>query len=202
MRAKGAEMGLSLQPDEQRVSVVASQMPFDPPDLAEAAEIVFSGIAGISADELLDEAVGALQSAPFHYEERRSRTEWGASGPEIQEIIINFAANVGSGVTVAAILASLKALRDRREKDGRAQGRYEVKSMRAADNADLAWQYFSEHLKRAYKVSRPRAVEVRQIDDGWWLLAQADSYTYEGTVDLEGRVIFSRRVEGKANVGP
>lgn len=71
---------------------------------------MFSGVAGISADELLAEAVGAVEAAAFHYEERRSRTEWGASGPEIQEIIINFASDVGAGVTIAVLLDRLTTI--------------------------------------------------------------------------------------------
>lgn len=191
-------MGLRLLPDQQRVIVVASRKPFNTPDLTEAAEVVFSGVAAITAEELLNEAVEAVQPAEFHYEERRSRTEWGASGPEIQEIVINFAVTVSSGVTVATIVARLKALRDRREKEGRAQGRAQVKAMRAAEDADIAWRYFSEHLLTAFKVSQPRAVEVRQTDDGWQLRAEADGgYAYEGTVDPEGRVRYARRVDGK-----
>lgn len=144
---------MKLQPDQQRVIVVASQLPFDTPDLTEAAKVVFSGVAGISADELLVEAIGAMQEAPFRYEERRSRTSWGGAGPEVQEIVINFAADVGAGVTIAALVARLKALRDRRERDGRAQGRQEVMRVRVADDADIAWRYFSQHLLRAFKVS-------------------------------------------------
>lgn len=48
--------------------------PFDPPDLTEPAEVVFSGVAGIRADGLLDEAVGATK-AP------RSTTRNAAPGP-------------------------------------------------------------------------------------------------------------------------
>ncbi len=193
---------MRLQPDQQRVIVVASRTPFDTPDLTEAAEVVFSGVAGIGADELLDEAVGAMQETPFHYEERRSRTSWGGSGPEIQEIIINFAADVGAGVTTATLVARLKALRDRRERDGRAQGRRDVTRVRAADDVDIAWRYFSEHLLRAFKVSQPRALEVRQTDDGWYLRAEADgSYAFVGTVDLEGRVKHAQRVDDEHDRG-
>lgn len=195
-------MELRLQPDQQRVIVVASRIPFDTPDLTEAAEVVFSGVAAITAEELLNEAVEAVQPAEFHYEERRIRTEWGASGPEIQEIVINFALTVSSGVTVATIVARLKELRDRREKEGRAQGHPEVKSMRAAEDANIAWRYFSEHLLTAFKVSQPRAVEVRQTDDGWYLRGEADGgYVYEGTVDPEGRIRYARRVDGKPPAG-
>jgi len=186
-----------FQPDQQRVIVVASRIPFETPDLTEAAEVVFSGLAGIGADNLLAEAVRAVEPAPFHYEERRSRTEWGASGPEIQEIIINFASDVGAGVTIAVLLDRLKTIRDRRERDGRAQGRTETKRVQAADDAEIAWRYFSEHLQKAFKVSQPRALEVRQTTDGWYLRAEADGgYAFVGMVDQEGRVRYSRRVDG------
>jgi len=191
-------MGLNLKPDQQRVIVVASQIPFDTADLTEAAEVIFGGVAGIGGDELVNEAVEMLQPAEFYYEERRRRKEWGSSGPEVQEIIINFAADVGTGITVAALLARLKALRDRREKEGRALGRSEVNAMAAADNAEVAWSYFSKHLLTAFKVSQPRAVEIRQTDEGWYLRGEADGgYAYEGTVDPEGRVRFARRVDAK-----
>jgi hypothetical protein len=193
---------MRFQPDEQHVIVVASRIPFETPDLMEAAEVVFSGVAGVGADELLAEAVGAVEPAPFRYEERRSRAEWGASGPEIQEIIINFASDVGAGITIATLLDRFKAIRDRRERDGRAQGRRETKRVRAADDAEVAWHYFVEHLLKAYKVSQPRALEVRQTDDGWEVRAEADGgYAFVGTVDLEGRVRYSRRVDGGPGVG-
>lgn len=69
--------------------------------------------------------------------------------------------------------------------------------MRVADDAEIAWSYFSEHLQRAFKVSQPRAREVRQTNDDWDLRAEADGgYAFVGTVDLQGRVRYSRRVEG------
>jgi hypothetical protein len=193
------KMGLNLQPDQQRVIVVASQIPFETADLTEAAEVVFGRVAGIGGDELLNEAVEILQPAEcYYYEERRRRKEWGSSGPEVQEIVLHFAADVGSGITVAVLLARLKALRDRREKEGRAQGRSEVKAIRATENANVAWSYFSKHLLTAFKVSQPRAVEIRQTDEGWYLRAEADGgYAYEGTVDSEGRVRYARRVNDK-----
>jgi hypothetical protein len=47
-------------------------------------------------------------------------------------------------------------------------------------------------------VSQPRAVEIRQTDEGWYLRAEADGgYAYEGTVDSEGRVRYARRVNDK-----
>lgn len=74
--------------------------------------------------------------------------------------------------------------------------------MRAADDADIAWRYFSEHLLRAFKVSQPRALEVRQTDDGWYLRAEADgSYAFVGTVDLEGRVKHAQRVDDEHDRG-
>ena len=72
------KMGLNLQPDQQRVIVVASQIPFETADLTEAAEVVFGRVAGIGGDELLNEAVEILQPAEcYYYEERRRRKEWG-----------------------------------------------------------------------------------------------------------------------------
>jgi hypothetical protein len=196
MEASGRDQ-VRFQPDQQRVILVASRTPFETSDLLEAAEVVFSGIAGVGAEELLTEAVRAVEPASFHYEERRSRTEWGASGPEIQEIIINFASDVAAGVTIAVLLDRLKTIRDRRERDGRAQGRTEIKGVRAADDAEIAWRYFSEHLQKAFKVSQPRALEVRQTNDGWDLRAEADGgYAFVGTVDLDGRIRYSRRVDG------
>jgi hypothetical protein len=129
------EMGLNLKPDQQHVIVVASRIPFDTADRTEAAEIVFSGVAGMGADELLNETVQIVEPAQFYYEEQRRRKEWGSSGAEFQEIVIHFAADVGSGITVAALLGRLKALRDRREKEGQAQGvpksrRWERRRMR------------------------------------------------------------------------
>jgi hypothetical protein len=47
-------------------------------------------------------------------------------------------------------------------------------------------------------VSQPRALQVRQTDDGWYLHAEADGgYAFVGTVDLEGRIRYAQRVDGE-----
>jgi len=69
------------QPHLQRVVMVkASGPPFETPELHEAAELTLDAADAVADQELADRAFELVSRVPFVYEERRSQTDWGASG--------------------------------------------------------------------------------------------------------------------------
>lgn len=101
------------EPELQKVVIVAANAPPGIPEqtVFESAEVTLGRWNGVGAQELSDALDGLVSPADRDYEERRTRFDWGASGPLTQEILVTFAVSALSNVTVLGVLAGIKALR-------------------------------------------------------------------------------------------
>jgi len=181
-------------PDLQRVILVAATgPPFDTRDLKEAVQVNFDQSDDVSQTELLDQVLTlVLQPAEVDFQEKRWQTNWDATGPYVQELLVNFSAGAAAGLTVEAIIAGVRKL-SRRSAQGPLTGNA-VEVAPPADTAEVAWYLFANFLGTAFKVSRTMAKEVVETETGWRIRAIGDGYRYEGSISKEGRILRAQRV--------
>jgi hypothetical protein len=171
-------------PDIQHIALVrANDFPLGTDELNEAVEVVLGSDDGVSPEQLADHAVGLIAPSYFVFEERRSLGNWGATGLQVQDIFIAYAAGVGSGLTVEAIRASLSSLIRGHLRRGR------------PETAESAWQLFGDSLVRSFKLKEQPAMEsVEKTSTGWSVKARAGAFRFDGTLDADGRLVHIRRV--------
>ncbi|MDQ6877489.1 MAG: hypothetical protein M3082_07275 [Candidatus Dormibacteraeota bacterium] len=171
-------------PDVQHVALVrADEFPLGTGELSEAVEVVLSSDDGVSPEQLADYAVGLVAPSYFVLEERRSLGNWGATGIQVQDIFIAYAAGVGSGLTVEAIRASLSSLIRGHLQRGQ------------PETAESAWHMFGDSLIRSFKLKEHPIMEsVEKTATGWAVTARAGAFRFDGTLDADGRLVHIRRV--------
>jgi hypothetical protein len=179
------------QPDLQRAVFVGCEgQPDDLASLVEAAEIAFSGAEGISPDQLVDEALRSIQPAYYDFRESRGQINWGATGPEFQDIIIQYGSGVVTGLTVAGIIATLRKVFARKSDEPLPYRPQPVDS-------ESVWRLFSDFLLRAFKVRAATPIEIRSTADGWFVHAEAGGERFEGSVSADGRVLSAKHLRTK-----
>src|ERR1700720_3354731 len=130
------------QPDLQRV-VYALVRPEQPQSVVEAAEVAFGLEEAIGPEELIDQARGVLVGSAYEFHESRSQTQWGATGPEFQDIILRFGEAVGSGLTVAGVVAALRKVFAGRRAASSAQQDHGLPYRSAPDDSESALRLFA-----------------------------------------------------------
>jgi hypothetical protein len=183
------------QPDLQRAVFVGCEgQPDDLASLVEAGEIAFSGAEGISPDRLVDEALRSIRPAYYVFRESRGQINWGATGPEFQDIIIQYGSGVATGLTVAAIIATLRKVFARKPDAGQEPVPYRPLPV----DSETVWRLFSDFLLRAFKVRDASPVEIRSTADGWFVRAETEGERFEGSVSADGRVLSAKHLRTKA----
>jgi len=174
------------------IVVDAAYPPFETYGLKEAVQVSYDASDEVPENQLLANVLDLLRPASLCFEEKRSHVDWGATGPFVQEILVQFGAVTVAGLTIEGVLAGLRKLfrNGKREAVGNA-----IEIVPPASIAEVAWEVFARFLEIAFKVSRTRAIEVTDRANEWRIRATGDGYRYEGTVSKDGRVMHARRVD-------
>jgi hypothetical protein len=182
------------EPDLQRIVIVAAvDRPVETRAFKEAAQINFDQSDEVPQNDLLEAVLELVKPAATDFQERRTQTDWGATGLYIQELLLNFGAGTAAGLTVEGVIAGVRKLSRRSTTRSAKHALAEVVSQ--ATNAEAAWTTFSRFLTKAFKVSSTMASEVAEVEAGWRIRALGDGYRYEGTLSRDGRILHARQVD-------
>lgn len=187
------------EPDVQRVTLVAAGGVMGQEPL-EAWEIVLDPSSEARPEELADAAIGVIAPAPYHYEEKREHTSWGADGPIVQEILVQYGPDVATGVAGAAVWQGLTALANKFRSGDREPDPEDGIYIREAASASDAWDVFERFLVRGFDVENAQSVEVKRSEAGWSIRGHGDGNLYSGTVSPDGRLLHAK-VEPDAGPG-
>jgi hypothetical protein len=169
--------------DSQRITLIGVDRtgPGDPSGRTEACEVRIGRGGDINPDarELV---IGAIQPTDYAYDDSRRHTNWGATGLEMQEIVILYAVQVLGQITAASVLAAI------------GKGLGELAGPRI-DSTDVAWDVFQEFLLRVFKLPDAKLVSAVKEHDDWKLVAEARGRQYEGKISNGGHVIEARRID-------
>src|ERR1700737_1118849 len=129
------------QPDLQRITLIAIRGQPDNVDArVEAVEVPPEPDAAVTADEAVEQALAIVNPRYYILRETRAHSNWGASGLQFQDIVILYAVAVTAEITATALAATFV-------RTARALGGPTV------DEADDAWDVFSDFLTRCFEVS-------------------------------------------------
>lgn len=182
------------KPDLQSIVIVAAvDHPVATWALKEAAQVNFDQSDEVPQNDLLEAVLELVRPAAIDFQERRSQTDWGATGLYIQELLLNFGGGAAAGLTVEGIIAGIRKL-SRRPTPGPAKHAM-AEVVPPATNAEAAWTLFSSFLTKAFQVSSTMATEIAEIDSGWRIRARGDGYRFEGTVSNDGRILHAQQVD-------
>jgi len=169
--------------DSLRVTLIGihGTGPGDPTGRTEACEVRLGQGSDITSDAL-QRILAAIKPSDYVYDDVRHHTNWGATGLEMQEIVILYAIQVAGQITASGVLDVL----------GKRLG--ELIGPRI-DDGNAAWNVFQEFLVRAFKLPDARLISAIKKENTWTLVAEARGRRYEGKISDDGRVIEARRVE-------
>ena len=169
--------------DSQRVTLIGihGTGPGDPTGRTEACEVRL-GLGGDITPDALQRILAAIKPSDYVYDDLRHHANWGATGLEMQEIVILYAIQVAGQITASGVLEVL----------GKRLG--DLIGPRI-DDGNVAWDVFEEFLVRAFKLPDAKLISAVKERDNWRLVAEARGSKYEGTICNEGHVIEARRVD-------
>jgi hypothetical protein len=130
------------EPDLQRIVIVAAvDRPVETRAFKEAAQINFDQSDEVPQNDLLEAVLELVKPAATDFQERRTQTDWAATGLYIQELLLNFGAGTAAGLTVEGVIAGVRKLSRRSTTRSAKHAMAEVVSQ--ATNAEAAWTTFS-----------------------------------------------------------
>jgi hypothetical protein len=181
-------------PDLQSVIIVDGVAPLiSVVDFNEAVQVNFDSQDEIPPEALIDRALEAVRPDSFIFEERRYHSDWNASGPYIQELLVQVPVATVASLTATAITEAIRSFSRRRNSD--TPKKPVAKQVTPIADAEVAWRRFSKFLNQAFKVSNTMAVDVSDTGSDWSIHANGDGYRFEGTVTKDGRILRARRVD-------
>jgi hypothetical protein len=177
----------------QRALFVASESPdVTPSSVREAVGFMFGEGKGLPAEELRHAVTSLavnLEPGGYIIEERRSAFEWGASGPELYEIMATLAFGVTTNALWDGVKSGMGAL-VRRIRDIRETSGY-ITSPPTAENVASS---FGDFARRAFRAKSVEIIAIESIPEGWALGATADGAPIAGIVTEKGDLLRAWRL--------
>jgi hypothetical protein len=143
-------------------------------------EVVFDSFDGASPDELRELSLAGLEGH-YYWKEDRSQFNWGASGPDILTLLVEFGVALAAGRVDSIIERLATKWRDRSE-----PAAYRA----SADSADSAWFFFNRLLKDIYNEDHAEASSIELIRGSWQIKATGSRGKYLGYVNESGRIAY------------
>jgi hypothetical protein len=147
----------------------------------EAIGITGRELYGPRMDEVRPEILEAIAPNYYYLEDTRRRTNWGATSPLVQDLIIS----VGGSVLAAGIVTSIKAVA------ARVRG-ISFNTHRPEPEPEYVWNAFTDFCDRAFQARRLRCQEITKKAKYWYLTASCDGREIEAKISLDGVVVFAR----------
>lgn len=176
----------------QKVLFVASDSPeVTPSSVREAVGFMFWEGKGLPAEELRHEVTSLavnLEPGGYIIEERRSAFEWGASGPELYEIMATLAFGVTTNALWDGVKSGMGALVRRIREIRKTSG--DIASPPTVENVTFSFEDFA---RRAFGAQSVEIIAIESSPEGWVLRATADGAPIEGIVTEKGDLLRAWR---------
>jgi hypothetical protein len=171
------------QPDVQRISLIGVRgQPDDIDARVEAVELRSEPGRTVTADDAIDRALAIVNPRSYTLRDSRAQSNWGATGLQLQDIVILYGVAVTAEITARALVAAFV-------------GATGALGSPAVDSADAAWEVFSDFLTRCFEIAGATMVEATNDRGTWRLVATVRGRQFEGTVSSDGRVLEARRLD-------
>jgi hypothetical protein len=172
------------QPDIQRLVVVSTDLMVLsgvgewPAPFREGFQLAFGRAEQLSSDALLGLARQAVEGTYYELNEARHLSNWGATGLDIQDVVVRV---VPYGLELRDILNRLAKL---------ANPRGAIPEV--APTSDRAAALFSAFIQRATGATSVYVESVATEDSAWHVVAIVNDQRYEGSITREGRYVYAR----------
>jgi hypothetical protein len=147
----------------------------------EAVGITGREMYGPPMDEVRPEILDAIAPNYYYLEDTRRRTNWGATSPLAQDLILS----VGGSVLGVGIVNSVKLVAARVRSTHLNQDRPEREP-------EHVWNAFTDLAERAFRARKLRCKEITKKAKYWYLTADCDGREIEAKLSLDGVVVFAR----------